>query len=217
MALEILSKLTPLNMGPVKMQFTSQGKAKMKRLKNVPTLNESQNLFHAYAKADALRLIRNFHEGIKRDSFGLEQLADKTVKRKYSLGMQFPEVPLYGRGDEKKKNSYVNMLRLKKLKKGYKVAPSWGRHHTSKLSLRSLFLIHEFGTIIQRGETLIRIPARPALFESYKKTVQETRRLKRSPAVKRIMTKYINEGKTAHFNKEIDRITKGLAKYEVTD
>lgn len=202
----------------IKAEFTAEFKAKLNRIKKVPTMNESNNLFLSIRKGDALTLVKNFKKGIKTNSLGLEKLKDGTIKRKRSLGMELPETPLYGKGDGDKNRSYINMLRLRKLKNGYKVAPSWAKHWNSDLKLEDLYTIHEFGTIIKGAYgQLIRIPARPALLKSYEQTLKDISKKDNSQMVKRAITGYINDAKTTQFKIEIDRAIKGLEQFEDFD
>ncbi len=202
---------------PIKVKFSNRYWAKIKRIQRLPKLKEANELMFSFTKRDALNMVKNFQTGIKSNAFGLEKLKDGTIKYKRLQGYELPEVPLYAKGDDEKKKSYVNMLRIRRIKNGYKVAPSIAKHWKASLQLIDLFRIHEFGTIIMRGETMIRIPSRPAFLMSFEKTIKE--RIKKEPAkvVKNTITDYINTGKTTRFLREIDRATKGLEQYEIQD
>ncbi|MCK5603984.1 hypothetical protein KAR91_19005, partial [Candidatus Pacearchaeota archaeon] len=91
-----------------------------------------------YSKRDALTMMKNFHDGIKQNSFRLEKLADSTIKRKRAMAMIKPNVPLYGKGDAKKKTSFANMLRVRKLKSGYTVFASKAKHHDADMKLNDM-------------------------------------------------------------------------------
>jgi len=209
----------------IKVNRRDSFKAKLTRIKRLPKLKEGNRLFFAYTKGDSLRMIRAFHNGIKNSAFGLVELKDKTVRRKMRLGMELPDTPLYGAGDDQKPNSYVNMLRLRKLKNGYKVFPSKGKHYSGTITLDHLFNIHEAGAIIklknysdkksvEAKRSLVRIPPRPAFLKAFELVATEKRKKERSQKVKRVMTQYINDGRTAQFLKEIDAETRGLAKFD---
>lgn len=177
----------------VKVKFSNEFKDKQKRIENLPVF--MRDFVLATLKQDAQKLIKIFHDGIKKDEFGLDILAAATVSAKKKKGFKKPETPLYGKGDDEEKKSYVNLLRIKKLPDGWKVYPSWAKHWDVDVRLDTLFHIHEFGATLQRKDgTLIRIPARPAFLMAYKKMLtqkgsddRETSRI-----VKKAIKAYIN-------------------------
>ena len=163
----------------------------------------------ARAKATALSFIKSFHDGIKNNAFGLKKLKDETIERKRRLAMELPEVPLYGRGDDKKDRSYVNMLRLRKLKAGYRVYPSKAMHYSKKVKLDKLLYVHEHGAILKgAGDTLIRIPPRPALKLAYRQTMGTQIKGDRSKKVKAEAAKYLRTGMDSYFKSEPINMTK---------
>jgi DNA-binding cell septation regulator SpoVG len=185
----------------------------MKRMGQVPRI--ATPMIMSKLKADALGLVRNFHEGIKNRSFNLIKLEDGTIARKKADGMERPTTPLYGLGDEKKKNSYINMLRIRQLKNGWRVQPSIGKHHAADITLRLLYFVHEFGTIITgRNGALIRIPPRPALYRAYRRTLMDKAAKERSKVVKAAIARYIREGKDASIKQARAQYERGLQRWE---
>ncbi len=186
----------------IEFKFSQTYDAKIKRLKRLPRLVELAAL--SGTKQDAILLIEAFQDGIRNNSFGLIPLQPATIARKARQGLPRPRNPLYGRGDEVDRKSYLNMLRLRKLKNGWKVFPSWGKHHTSELSLRSLLQVHERGTIIKqvRGNktVLIRIPPRPALRKAHERFLRRRRKRELAQDMKRAISAFIKTGNTAVFN-----------------
>jgi hypothetical protein len=154
-------------------------------------------------KKDAMKFITTFHNGIKRDTFALARLKEASIQSKARQGMSQPERPLYGKGDREKKKSYMNMLRIRKTKNGWQVFPSWGKHHKANLQLRQLLKIHEIGVTIKRGDTMIRIPARPAWRLAKEKFIQELKRESEFRNIKKAIIEYINTGKSEYFLKQI--------------
>jgi hypothetical protein len=117
-------------------------------------------------KREAIFFIKIFQDGIKNKQFGLQKLSQSTVTSKQRQGMQYPDTPLYGEGLDIDKRTYINALRIRKLKQGYNVYVSKAMHHSANKPLDYLFAIHELGCTIVRGNTATVIPPRPA----FKKT-----------------------------------------------
>jgi hypothetical protein len=199
--------------GGIGVSKTKACQEKLQRMKMLPKTMDAK-VFKPFTKLMALKYIKNFHDGIKNKSFGLVKLDDGTVKRKVKLGFPNPKAPLYGAGDEKKDRSYMNMMRLHELKNGYSVRPSTKKHWKAKMKLSDLFIVHEYGTIIKRGDTLIRIPARPVSLKAFKKTLKEKRDLDMDKTVKRIISKNINQAAKVHKGIEQERLEKGLAQFD---
>ena len=88
--------------------------------------------------------------------------------------------------------------------------PSTRMHREADLTLKQLFYVHEYGTLITRGNSLIRIPPRPALFNSYKKVLQKRSKTELSQKFKRAVTNYINTGKDIQINEMIKKYTDGI-------
>ena len=142
---------------------------------------------------NALGFIKTFHDGVKDESFNLKKLKVGTISQKARRGFPQPETPLYGLGDEQHDRSYVNMFRIREVKNGWIAFPSWAKHWSKNITLRDMYLIHEFGAIIQKRNSrlkvkrdsffalrkadmykvkpddFIRIPPRPAVARAYKK------------------------------------------------
>lgn len=197
----------------VKVKFSSRYKAVQRRIRGLPKLVEG--MLFATTKKDALNTIRNFRNGIRDNSFGLVELKTGTIRNKERLGMERPETPLYGRGEEERKNSYVNMLRFRKIKNGYRVFPSVAKHYSRRISLRLLYFVHEFGTLISGSNgAIIRIPPRPAFLEAIEKTLRERSLKENTQRVKRAITSYIKDGRRSHLIKEEQNFLRGLAKIE---
>ena len=180
----------------VKVKFSQNYWAKRKRIQRLPKI--MTNLANTTSKKDAIGLIRVFREGIKKNAFRLKPLQPKTVERKRARGLSRPKTPLYAFGEDEK-NSYLNMLRIRRLKKGYRVAPSWAKHHESQLKLRDLFVVHEFGTVIRQtrggSEVIIRIPPRPAFFYAFRRFMAQRKKADEAKEVKQAITEYVQTGK----------------------
>lgn len=195
----------------MKVVFTSRYDSVQKRLDRLP--QNTINLIFSLLKRDSLKLVNNFREGIKQNSFRLERLKDGTIQRKRRLGYERPRTPLYGKGDEKRDKSYMNLLRIRKLKNGYKVYPSIAKHYSGRINLRLLFYVHEFGTIIKRGNSMIRIPPRPALLKAYNRYLRSIKKDEKSKTVRKAINKYIRDGNEQHFVKEQEHILRGLERF----
>jgi hypothetical protein len=157
----------------------------------------------AILKREAILFIKLFQDGIKNREFGLEKLKDGTIQQKKYMNYKKPETPLYGMGLELERKTYINILKIKKLKKGYKIYPSSEKHHKSKLTLRELFIIHEQGRTIKSKNGLIKIPARPAFRKTYNifKNKILLLRKKSYKDIKESINKFVK-------NKQIDGINK---------
>jgi hypothetical protein len=112
-------------------------------------------------------------------------------------GFDKPETPLYGMGLRDPRKSYVNMLRIRKLKYGmWRMFPSWGMHWTGNIKLRDLLEIHEHGAIILRqtknGQIAIKIWPRPALTMAYDTYLAKMQKKATSVIVKNAVTSYID-------------------------
>lgn len=187
---------------------------KIKRINRIPELGVG--LVNAFLRRNALSLIKNFKTGIRDMTFHLEKLKDGTIARKRALGYSEPEVPLYGRGDEVKSKSYINMLRVRKIKAGYVVRPSIARHWKASLTLRHLYAIHEYGKFIRaRNNRIFQIPARPALTFAYEKTLRDMSKRDDAQMVKRAITQFINTGQATTLRTMEKRIRADAEKYGV--
>lgn len=201
----------------VKAEFSTSYRAKMARIQRLPVI--ADDIMMGKLKRDAIGFIEEFQKGIKSNNFGLRKLQKATIDGKIRMKYDKPETPLYGLGDRSEK-SYINMLRIRKLKNGWKVYPSWAKHHDSQLALRDLLIVHEYGcTITMTNGTIVRIPPRPALFKAYQRVLIKQRRDKRetSREVKTAMTEYINTGKKLLIDKIEKRDLMGHKDYEKND
>lgn len=175
-------------------KYSNTYEAKKKRIQRLPEF--TNDIMFGVIKKNAVMLIEEFKKGIRKNDFGLEPLKDKTVASKKRQGLKKPNNPLYGKGDERQKDSYMNMLRIRKLKRGWKVYPSWGKHWNSDLKLRDLFTVHEFGTkIVLKNGTIIQIPPRPAFLLAYRRMMSKRYSDKKetSKEVKNAMKDFINK------------------------
>lgn len=201
----------------IKTEFSSSYKAKKARIQRLPAIAEQ--IMIGKLKRDAIGLIKEFQKGIRSNNFGLKKLQQATITGKLRKRYDKPETPLYGLGDRSEK-SYINMLRMRRIKNGWKVYPSWAKHHKSPLALRDLLIVHEYGcTITMKNGTIVRIPPRPALFKAYDRIMNRMKRDKRetSREVKTAMTEYINTGKKILLDKIEKRDLLGHKDYEKND
>jgi hypothetical protein len=178
-----------------KMKFSNEFHAKLARIARLPQMVEDTMMGHL--KGSATGIIEEFKKGIRMNNMGLRNLKEATIRGKIRAGYPKPETPLYGAGDREDR-SYINMMRIKKVKNGYKVYPSKGKHHKSDLKLNDLFRIHEYGcTINMANGTTVRIPPRPAFFKAYERQMLKMKKDKKetSTGVKKAITEYINTAK----------------------
>jgi len=164
----------------IKVVFSNTYTAKKKRIKRLPKL--ITNAVAGATKRDILEIKKIFHDGIKGRSLRLDALATVTIDSKKDKGMKAPKTPLYGKGDGAKDRSYMNMLNIRKLKNGWTLRPSTRKHWSGKITLKHLFMIHEHGAKIMRGEKMIQIPPRPALLMSFRKWANIKKRSKKETA-----------------------------------
>ena len=143
-------------------KVTPQFKNKVNR---VEWLNKNaKKISSGILKDHSQDLIDNFHDGILYRKFPLKDLKPGTVSSKKYAGYDFPEVPLVGKGDRRqsRKDTYINMMRLKRVPTGWAVTVSSG-NHWSGVPLKMIFEVHEKGAKISRKDgTIIQIPKRPA-------------------------------------------------------
>ena len=196
-------------------KYSKEYYAKKRRILQIPELGVAY--IDAKLKKYAVDLIGTFQDGIRENSFNLIELKDKTIQRKQKLGYERPETPLYGKGDEQEKNSYINMLRIQKLKNGWKVKPSTGMHWSGKIKLKLLFCVHEYGTIIKIGKAYVRIPPRPALSRAHERFLKEMRKSEPAREVKKAISEYINEGKDVEMKQQIRQTDAAIQKYRIRE
>jgi hypothetical protein len=156
----------------------------------------SITLYQEYAdvttKAITLETIKNFSKGIEQDAFGLRRLKPETIKAKTRKGYASPETPLLGKGGTDPR-SYKNLLIYRKLRRGlYRIRPSVRYHHSGRVSLKTLFFVHEYGAVIDTGKAIIFIPPRPA----FEKAIKSVKPKVKTRLLKQAIIKYINKGQT---------------------
>lgn len=187
----------------VKAKFSTTYGAKRLRIKRLPALVD--RAVSSGTKKSAIAVIEAFQDGIRSNSFKLQPLKDATIQKKKAQGFAKPKTPLYGKGDEVEKKTYLNMLRIRKLKKGWKVYPSWALHHMAGIPLRVLLQIHEEGAIIKqtRGTTqvLIRIPPRPALAKALRRVLKGKLQEENTLQVRSAIRQMVRTGSTKGFEK----------------
>lgn len=195
-------------------KFSNSYNAKMLRIKRLPEY--VPDMMIGALKKDAVGIVKTFHDGIKNDTLELEFLKPATIQQKDRKGFENPDSPLYGKGDDAKDRSYSNMLRIRKLKNGWKVYPSRAMHWSGKITLNHLFQIHEYGcTVTARNGNTFRIPPRPAFMYSYRKWMNDKKKnqMETSVTVKKAITDYINNAETQYIKKLTD-INKKKEKFE---
>ena len=196
----------------IKAVYSDKYAAKMARIKRLPTIME--RVMSAQRRKDALALIKTFHDCIKDNELGLERLAETSKSAKRRKGYERPDSPLYGKGDKEPKKSYSNMLRLRKVNKGWTVFASWGKHWDADMKLRDLLKLHEEGGTFKSGKGMIRIPPRPAFWLSYRKVMMviQSDLKEQSREVKRAINEYINKADMKRFDKVLEVEKKGKDK-----
>lgn len=198
----------------IKVKYSNKYNALKSRLRRLPQL--SVNMADAVAKRDAAELIDTFRDGIRKNNFALTPLKDETKTMKERLGYPKPGVPLYGLGDYDP-STYINLFRIRKLKRGWRVYASWAKHHKSGLQLRDLFEIHENGTIInaKRGDKayMIRIPPRPAWRKAKTRWIRKRSSRESAQEIGAAISDYLNTGRKAKIQKVLLEAKKG-DKYE---
>ena len=174
-----------------KITYSKSYDAKRKRIKRIPRI--AKKSMFAAAKKDAYALINEFRTGIAHNSFRLQKLKSSTIAQKRRKGYRKPATPLYGVGEGSNK-SYMNMMRVNRQRNGWRVQVSRGMHHSGTVSLKTLFNVHEYGTIIRIGKRVIRIPPRPAFRKAYERMLRRTKRTEPTEQVSAAIQQYINHG-----------------------
>lgn len=156
----------------------------LKKLDKIPAFADT--VARSGLKKMANSIVREFKTGIENNSLNLDALKQRTIETKRKQGFKKPSTPLYGKGGRNKR-SYKNMMNIRKTKSGYTIYPSTRKHWDGDITLRRLFLIHEYGATIKRGDKLIRIPPRPAFKKATaiarKKSIDDIRKEMRSKLV----------------------------------
>jgi hypothetical protein len=145
--------------------FSSNWTAVRQRIRRLPRLVEG--VADAQRKRDAHELVTLWRSGIRDRKLHLLPLVPATIRKKIWSDYAKPRTPLYGLGLDGPR-TYIKGMRVFKTKNGYRVQMIDGKHHKSNLTLKSLFIVHEYGTTINKknGGTF-RIPSRPAMQRSY--------------------------------------------------
>lgn len=175
-------------------QFSKNWEAVRSRIRRLPQFAEG--VADSQRKRDAENLISYWRSGLRENSLHLVPLKAETVARKIRRGYAMPASPLYGLGLEGTR-TYIKGMRKFRTGKGYRVQMVNARHHESKLSLKSLFIVHEYGTTIRRGDKIIRIPARPAMQAAYTKVMAEIKSNDPSVELRRAAGEYVAKGHSA--------------------
>jgi len=201
-------------MAAIKAKYSPTYRAQMERIKNLPKW--MIDFAKAQVKRDAINLIKEFKEGLIKNNFRLDPLKPATIRQKEKMNYPAPKRPLYGIGEDEPR-SYMNMLRIRELKYGFKVYPSWAKHHKSDLKLRTLLEIHEYGkTFENKGGTLTVIPPRPAFRKAYERLLKKRKKLE-TEKVRRELNRFINQGKKDYFEKLKERIESDAEKLRMLD
>jgi hypothetical protein len=165
-----------------------------------------------------LGFVGEYKEGLKNDNFGLRRLNKISQEQKMLSGYSQPSTPLYGAGLNEK-NSYINALRIKKIKSGYRVYISNAKHHEADLPLKVLFTIHEEGCLIKVTERMraflhyigihlkptteiIRIPPRPTRVKAFKRHLAKRLSGEDVKMARRTIADFIRTGNWQVFLKE---------------
>lgn len=184
----------------MKVKYSDNYKAKMSRIRRLPEL--MNDVMMGALKKDARGLINEFQQGIINNDLSLEPLKPETISGKRTAGYKKPENPLYGKGEQEKDKSYQNMLRIRKLKGGWKVYVSKAMHWSGKISLKDLFTVHEYGTkVVRKDGTIIIIPPRPVFLLAYRRWMAKRKNDKKeqSQEVKKAIMGYIVKGSYGRF------------------
>jgi hypothetical protein len=155
------------------------------------------------AKGLAEKTIKAFHDGIKSKSFGLAPLKESTISHKEAAGYERPDSPLYALGDEAD-DTYANMLEVVKVEnRKWVVRPRRGYHQVlrpdgsvvhSRLTLKKLFQVHEYGCTINTGRSIVKLEPRPALHLAYRRIMNSAARKEPSAVVRKAIVKYVKMG-----------------------
>lgn len=204
----------------MKVKYNNSFEAKRKRIQRLP--KKDLEKLTSFLKYYALETIKEFYDGIKSSSLGLVALKDRTIKRKMRDSFSQPSTALYAAGDDKKDDSYINSLRMREIngfgKRGYQVYVSSKRHWKSKLKLKDLFIVHEYGTIIKGAQgQMIRIPPRPAFHKAFAKVMGRHAKKETSWKVRWAINSLIEKDEESVDLKITRRSLEGLAKFDRKD
>lgn len=200
---------------PVQFKPSKNFEAIRSRLRRLPKLvNEAMD---TSAKKDVINVIKEYQEGLYRNSFGLHRLNDQTIRIKSEEGLSKPRTPLYGEGYAKK-NSLINALAYRKIKNGYRLYRRQAKHYKADLPLNVLLSIHEHGVIIKVTEKMrnflhflgihlkkntkaIRIPPRPIVDKAINRALRKKKKGEPAASIRRAINELINKGNERIFQK----------------
>lgn len=180
----------------MKIKFSSNFKAIQNRIKKLPQYQKG--VVKAINKSMADSVIKEFQSGLFKNDLGLKPLKESTIGSKRKKGYKKPGNPLYGAG-KNEKNSYYNSLKVFETKNGYSVRPRSDKEHDAKITLKQLFNVHEYGALIKKGDTVIRIPARFALKKAYDRVMFKRSKLDYNKDVMTAINKFVVQGNTKLF------------------
>ena len=175
--------------------------AKIKRIKRLPRL--VSETMEANARKDAVGVVEEYKNGIRKNNFSLEKLKPETIQRKKRKGYPKPATPLYGLGDAGSPRSLIDALYIRRLKTAYKIMISKRKHHSGKVSLELLFRVHENGTVIKTRTALIRIPPRPAFKKAFERHMRKKSAGEPTREVRRAINEYIKKSSRIRFDRMI--------------
>jgi hypothetical protein len=170
-------------------------------------------MMDAQRKRDATQVIEVFQDGIDRNNFRLKPLKPETIRRKRRLGMRKPQIPLYGKGHQER-NSYINMWRIVKMKRGYRVRPRSAKHWSGRIKLKDLLTVHENGATIDTGRAVIRIPARPAWERAQQRFLKKLASQEPAAEVRAAIREVMRTGRTGRVSRFIKRVNTEAREHE---
>lgn len=148
-----------------------------------------------YTKASANQYLRFLQDHIKGDKLGLKKLKHRIGAPLYDTGELVDGLSVHAFPGAKRGRYHVGAIGNKK-------------HRGSGLKISALMKIHEYGKTIKRGDTLIRIPPRPAIRLSWRKFIKEaTLRGRRNRALSRSIDSLLRKAdKNATALKNLSRV-----------
>jgi len=173
-----------------KRSLSTNPEAVRSRIRRLP--KKVEGIINTFSQKEADEFIRIFQEGLSKNNFRLQALQPETIRRKRRRGFSKPKTRLVAAGTNEK-NSLTNALRITRTKAGRNVIMRSAKHWDSKLTLKRLLLVHEFGAVIRKGGRNIRIPPRPAFLKAFKRFAIRKQRDEPVFKVKREIQEAINE------------------------
>lgn len=197
----------------LKRRLSNSFHAKRARITRLPQI--FNRLVEAKLKRDAAGIIEMFQEGIRDNSFRLERLKPATIARKAAQGYRKPRAPLYGKGDDHR-DSLINMWYFVKIKNGWRVRPRNAQHHSRRIKLKDLWIVHEEGRTIQTARGVINIPARPAWERAQQRYLKARLREENAEEVRKAIREVMRTGRAYPVRKFINRMNRESAEHERT-